>query len=392
MTQGSLARRPERVIPMTVILQAPERSPGLAAGQREERQGSSSPATPAFRRRFAGESMSISAARAGASATARRCTSRQRSCSHASLPAMCCWFSWLRPGGRPSRSPSLLGLTMAGIGCNMQHDGGHQAYSNYAWINKIMAMSLDFIGGSSYAWHWKHAVFHHTDVNITGHDTDIDLGTIGRLTPHQKRLPFHRWQHLYLWPLYGLMAIKWQLYDDFRDVLTGDGSGHTRPAPQGLGPGHLSRRQGGLPRPGVRGAAADAPRLGGAALLRGDGDRGGDRAERRVPARALRRGGGIPDAERRHGAGRQRLGDPPGGDHRGLRPAQPLRLLDARRAELPDRAPPLPAHLPHPLPGLSSWWSRRARSSGCSTRSSHSRPRRHRTTDLGRGRGYRFAF
>ena len=82
----------------------------------------------------------------------------------------------------------LLGLAMAAIGFNVQHDGGHQAYSDHPWVNKLMAMTLDLIGGSSYLWHWKHDVFHHTYVNITGHDADIDLGFLGRLTPHQKRL------------------------------------------------------------------------------------------------------------------------------------------------------------------------------------------------------------
>src|SRR4029077_11079580 len=54
----------------------------------------------------------------------------------------------------------LLGLTTATIGFNVQHDGGHQAYSSRRWVNKLMAMSLDLIGGSSYFWHWQHAVFH----------------------------------------------------------------------------------------------------------------------------------------------------------------------------------------------------------------------------------------
>jgi linoleoyl-CoA desaturase len=115
---------------------------------------------------------------------------------------------------------TLLGLAAAGIGFNIQHDGGHQAYSSFPWVNKVMAMTLELIGGSSYLWRWKHAVFHHTYVNITGHDTDIDLGFIGRLSPYQRRLPYHRWQHYYLWPLYGLLAIKWQLVDDFRQVIT----------------------------------------------------------------------------------------------------------------------------------------------------------------------------
>src|SRR5204863_9194175 len=52
----------------------------------------------------------------------------------------------------------LLGLTTAGIGFNIQHDGGHQAYSEHAWVNKMMALTLDLIGGSSYLWHYKHGV------------------------------------------------------------------------------------------------------------------------------------------------------------------------------------------------------------------------------------------
>jgi len=127
----------------------------------------------------------------------------------------------------------LLGLSAAGIGFNIQHDGSHQAYSNSPWVNKLMAMTLELIGGSSYLWRWKHVLFHHAYVNITGHDTDVDLGILARLTPHQTRLAFHRWQHLYLWPLYGLLAIKWQLVDDFRKLIRGRISDQPFPRPKG---------------------------------------------------------------------------------------------------------------------------------------------------------------
>ena len=80
----------------------------------------------------------------------------------------------------------MLGLSMAAIGFNIEHDGGHQAYSNHAWVNRLMAMTMDLIGASSYVWHWKHVVVHHTYTNLTGHDADIELGFLGRLTPHQK--------------------------------------------------------------------------------------------------------------------------------------------------------------------------------------------------------------
>jgi linoleoyl-CoA desaturase len=126
----------------------------------------------------------------------------------------------------------LLGLAMAAIGFNIEHDGSHQAYSNHPWINRLMAMSMDLIGASSYVWHWKHVVVHHTYVNITGHDADIDVGVFGRLTPHQRRFRFHRWQHFYLWPLYGVNVIKWHLYDDFRDVVLGRIGSRRMPRPK----------------------------------------------------------------------------------------------------------------------------------------------------------------
>ncbi len=127
----------------------------------------------------------------------------------------------------------LLGVVMAGIGFNVQHDGGHQAYSDHPWINKLMAMSLELMGGSSYVWRWKHGVFHHTYVNVTHHDTDLDIGAFGRLTPHQPWFSFHRWQHFYLWPLYGFVALRWQLFDDFRDLMSGRIGGRAYPRPKG---------------------------------------------------------------------------------------------------------------------------------------------------------------
>ncbi len=126
-----------------------------------------------------------------------------------------------------------LGLSMAAVGFNIQHDGSHHAYSKRRWVNSLMAMSLDLLGGSSYVWARKHNVVHHSFSNITGHDDDINIGFFGRLSPHQKRLKIHRVQHFYLWILYGFLPLKWQLYDDFRDVITGRIGGHRFARPTG---------------------------------------------------------------------------------------------------------------------------------------------------------------
>ncbi len=127
----------------------------------------------------------------------------------------------------------ILGLGLAGIGFNIQHDGGHKAYSDKQWVNKIMALTLDLMGGSSYLWDWKHNSIHHTYPNVHGLDDDINIGFLGRLSPEQPRYWFHRLQGIYLWFLYGFLAIKWHLVDDFYQIAVGRIGGHKIPRPKG---------------------------------------------------------------------------------------------------------------------------------------------------------------
>ncbi len=126
-----------------------------------------------------------------------------------------------------------LGLSIASIGFNIQHDGGHRAYSDRPWVNRLMGMTLDLIGGSSYVWDHKHNTVHHTYANITGHDDDIEVGFLARMSPHQKRLKFHRFQHWYLWALYGFLPVKWQLFDDFYNIARGKIGNHRFARPRG---------------------------------------------------------------------------------------------------------------------------------------------------------------
>src|SRR5438046_6901328 len=39
----------------------------------------------------------------------------------------------------------VMGVAVAAIGFNIQHDGGHRAYSDRQWVNKIMALTLDLM-------------------------------------------------------------------------------------------------------------------------------------------------------------------------------------------------------------------------------------------------------
>ena len=204
---------------------------------------------------------------------------------------------------------------MAAVGFSIQHDGGHHAYSRLppgstGWPR----CRLDLIGASSYLWRWKHDVFHHTYTNVTGQDTDIDVGRSCRLAPDQRRRWFHRWQHLYLWPLYAMHGVPVAPVRRLQGRASPGGSGRTDPPPEGLGPGPSS----------------SAARLFSIGLLLGVPMLfhpwwvvllfyllvtavvgGGD--ERRVPARPLRRGGRVPacptaDTRRME----RRVGGPPG--------------------------------------------------------------------------------
>lgn len=111
-----------------------------------------------------------------------------------------------------------LALAMAGIGFSIQHDANHGAYSKHGAINRLMGMTLDMLGASSYVWHWKHNISHHTYPNLSGADDDINLGPLGRLSPAQPRYRIHRLQQFYLWALYGFLVPKWHFVYDFKNV------------------------------------------------------------------------------------------------------------------------------------------------------------------------------
>lgn len=126
-----------------------------------------------------------------------------------------------------------LALAMAGIGFGVQHDANHGAYSRGPAVNRIMGFTLDVLGGSSYVWRYKHNVAHHTYTNVTGADDDIDVGPLARLSPTQPRRRAHALQHFYMWALYGLLAVRWHLLQDFVTLARGRIGGTRVPRPRG---------------------------------------------------------------------------------------------------------------------------------------------------------------
>jgi linoleoyl-CoA desaturase len=126
-----------------------------------------------------------------------------------------------------------IALAMAGIGFNVQHDGSHGAYSRHPALNRAAALSLSLLGGDAYFWRYKHNIAHHTYPNISGSDNDIYMGRLARMSPHDPRYWFHRFQYIYVWALYALLAVKWQLVDDFRSMIRPGVADTSVPRPRG---------------------------------------------------------------------------------------------------------------------------------------------------------------
>ena len=108
-----------------------------------------------------------------------------------------------------------MGIGAAGIGFGVMHDANHGSLSKSNRINRLLGYSLNFIGGNSFCWKIQHNVLHHTYTNIYEHDEDLNAGHLIRFSPSAKKRRFHKYQHLYALPLYGVMSLSWVLLADF---------------------------------------------------------------------------------------------------------------------------------------------------------------------------------
>src|SRR5712671_4945858 len=142
-------------------------------------------------------------------------------------------FADLRPWQAILLSLSV-GFAMAGVGFSVMHDANHGGTSSSARVNGLMSFTLDLLGASSFLWRLKHNVMHHAYPNVEGLDPDIEAGSpLLRLAPWQPRGAHHRFQHLYVWLLYGLFPLQWWFVDDVRELATGRIAGHQFPAARG---------------------------------------------------------------------------------------------------------------------------------------------------------------
>jgi linoleoyl-CoA desaturase len=101
---------------------------------------------------------------------------------------------------------------------SVMHDANHAALATSTRLNRVLACSADLLGASSWLWRFKHNHLHHANPNVVGVDSDISQAPFARLAPEQQWRPWHRYQHLYLWFLYGFLTIKWLVIADFSNL------------------------------------------------------------------------------------------------------------------------------------------------------------------------------
>jgi linoleoyl-CoA desaturase len=146
------------------------------------------------------------------------------------------WALVLSDLGWPFRvlGGATLVVGIVALATGVMHDGNHGSFSRHPWLNRVAGYSLDALGGSSWLWRFKHNTLHHGNPNVEGVDSDISQAPFARLAPMQPLRPWHRWQHVYLWFLYGFFALKNLLFGDFRTLASariGDQPLRTRPGP-----------------------------------------------------------------------------------------------------------------------------------------------------------------
>jgi linoleoyl-CoA desaturase len=116
---------------------------------------------------------------------------------------------------------ALVVISLIMVATSIMHDANHGAFfAKSERANNTVGYLADLLGVSSLLWRIKHNI-HHADTNVQGIDADIDQGAIARLANTQDWKPWHRFQHLYLWPLYGLMGVQWLVLSDFTDLIRG---------------------------------------------------------------------------------------------------------------------------------------------------------------------------
>ena len=121
----------------------------------------------------------------------------------------------------------IMGIGEAGVGMSIMHDGVHHAYSSKKWVNDLASSSMFLLGSNIFNWKIQHNIKHHTFTNIFNYDPDISNLKIIRLCQYGPLKKYHRYQHIYAFPLYGLMTFA-RLFGEIGVLLEYNKKGITK--------------------------------------------------------------------------------------------------------------------------------------------------------------------
>jgi linoleoyl-CoA desaturase len=114
---------------------------------------------------------------------------------------------------------AVLVVALTATGTGVMHDANHGAFGQPRVINQTLTFTADVLGASSWFWRRQHNSIHHGNTNVVGIDSDIEQMPFARLAPAQPWRTWHRYQHLYMWPLYGFLTVR-MLISDFSGLVT----------------------------------------------------------------------------------------------------------------------------------------------------------------------------
>ena len=109
----------------------------------------------------------------------------------------------------------LFGFMFLIMGINFGHDGAHHCVTgNRRLDNFIFQMVFGLQGLSGYVWQIRHNFSHHIFPNVYENDTDLEISNLIRLSPTQKKLPIHKYQHIYAPFIYMTFSLAWIFFVD----------------------------------------------------------------------------------------------------------------------------------------------------------------------------------
>lgn len=111
-----------------------------------------------------------------------------------------------------------FGFTMLILSLNIGHDASHGSFSSSKRVNQGFSYVFELIGTSNYLWAIMHNKAHHGYVNLHANDVAIQTEPMLRLSEEAPLYPWHRWQHIYAFGLYGISTLFWVLLKDFKFI------------------------------------------------------------------------------------------------------------------------------------------------------------------------------